>query len=223
MKRLLIAVGLGLVVLSPRGHADDAPGAVCGLTSAPLLAAADGSVLIGCSGGVSDAFGNQLAEVLNRILQNRLDPQMVMAKLDEIDRVPDDGMPRAVDDGQRQAILQSLVGKQAEQIGITAHLAVDDAAEFGKGIAAPLVMAGWQIEGHQIRRAATQALDRITGVAILVRSRDAAPPKAMQLRTALSAGHIGSQLVSDPTMPADAVTLWIGRRPVFMQVEAGKP
>ena len=36
---------------------------------------------------------------------------MVMAKLDEIDRVPDDGVPRAVDDTQRQAILQSLVAQ----------------------------------------------------------------------------------------------------------------
>ena len=222
MKRLLIAVGFGLVILSPAARAEDAPGPVCGLTSAPLMAAADGNVLIGCS-GVSDAFGNQFAEVLNRILQNRLDPQMVMAKLDEIDRVPDDGLPRVVDDGQRQAILQSLVGKQAEQIAITAHLAVDDAAEFAKGIAAPLIMAGWQIDGHQIRRAATQALDQITGVAILVRNRDAAPPKAMQLRSALAAAHIGSQFVSDPSLAADAAVLWIGKRPVFMQVEAAKP
>ena len=224
MKRLLIAVGLGLFVLSPAARADDAPPlAVCGLTSAPLLAASDGNVLIGCSGGVSDAFGNQLAEVLNRILQNRLDPQMVLAKLDEIDRVPDDGLPRVVDDGQRQAIVQSLVGKQSEQIAITAHLAVDDSAEFAKGIAAPLVMAGWQIEGHQIRRAASRALDGVHGVAIVVRNRDAAPPKAMQLRSALSAAHIGSQFVSDPNLAPDATVLWIGRRPVFMQVEAGKP
>src|SRR5260370_8101975 len=93
MKRLIFAVGLGLVVLSPAARADDAPAPACGLTSAPLLAASDGNALIGCS-GVSEAFGNQLAEVLNHILQNRLDPKMVMAKLDEIDRVPDDGSPR---------------------------------------------------------------------------------------------------------------------------------
>jgi hypothetical protein len=223
MKRILIAVGLGLVILPPAARADDVPPApACGLTSAPLLAASDGNALIGCS-GVSEAFGNQLAEVLNHILQNRLDPQMVMAKLDEIDRVPDDGVPRAVDDGQRQAIVQSLVGKPAEQITITAHLAVDDSADFAKGIAAPLIMVGWQIEGHQIRRAASRALDGVHGVAIVVRNRETPPPKAMQLRSALSAAHIGSQLVSDPSLPADAVTLWIGRRPVFMQVEAAKP
>jgi len=216
MKRLLIAVGLGLVVLSPAARADDAPAPACGLTSAPLLASSDGNVLIGCSGGVSEAAGNQLAEILTRILQKRLDPQLVLVKLEEVDRVTD-GVARVVDDGQRQAIVQSLVGKQAEQITITAHLAVDDAAEFAKGIAAPLTMAGWQIEGHQIRRAASRALDGVHGVAIVVRNRDAAPPKALQLKNALSAAQIGSQLVSDPNLPADAATLWIGRRPVLTQ------
>src|SRR5207253_6356300 len=179
MKRLLIAVGLGLFVLSPAARADDAPGAVCGLTSAPFLSSSDGNVLIGCSGGVSEAAGNQLAEILTRILQKRLDPQLVLVKLEEVDRVTD-GVARIVDDGQRQAIVQSLVGRPAEQIAITAHLAVDDAAEFAKGIAAPLTMAGWQIEGHQIRRAASRALDGVHGVAIVVRNRDAAPPKALQ-------------------------------------------
>jgi len=216
MKRLLIAVGLGLFVLSPAARADDAPGAVCGLTSAPFLSSSDGNVLIGCSGGVSEAAGNQLAEILTRILQKRLDPQLVLVKLEEVDRVTD-GVARIVDDGQRQAIVQSLVGRPAEQIAITAHLAVDDAAEFAKGIAAPLTMAGWQIEGHQIRRAASRALDGVHGVAIVVRNRDAAPPKALQLKNALSAAQIGSQLVSDPNLPADAATLWIGRRPVLTQ------
>ena len=216
MKRLLFAVGLGLVVLSPAVRADDAPPPACGLTSAPFLAASDGNVLIGCSGGVSEAAGNQLAEILTRILQKRLDPQLVLVKLEEVDRVTD-GVARIVDDGQRQAIVQSLVGRPAEQIAITAHLAVDDAAEFAKGIAAPLTMAGWQIEGHQIRRAASRALDGVHGVAIVVRNRDAAPPKALQLKNALSAAQIGSQLVSDPNLPADAATLWIGRRPVLTQ------
>src|SRR5712692_9595087 len=145
MKRLLIAVGLGLVVLSPAARADDAPAPACGLTSAPLLASSDGNVLIGCSGGVSNAFGNQLAEVLNRIQQNRLDPQLVLAKLDEIDRVPDEGVPRIVDDNQRQLIIQNLNGKPAGQIAIITHPAVDESAEFAKGIATPLLMVGWQI------------------------------------------------------------------------------
>src|SRR5437870_5648129 len=83
MKRLLFAVGLGLVVLSPAVRADDAPPPACGLTSAPFLAASDGNVLIGCSGGVSEAAGNQLAEILTRILQKRLDPQLVLVKLEE--------------------------------------------------------------------------------------------------------------------------------------------
>jgi len=78
-------------------------------------------------------------------------------------------------------------------------------------------MVGWQIEGNQIRRAAPKSLEGIAGVAIVVRSGDSLPPKALQLRNALTAANIGAQLVSDPGLPADGAMLWIGRRPVFMK------
>ena len=55
-----------------------------------------------------------------------------------------------------------------------------------------------------------------------MRSRDAIPAKAQQLKTALSAARIGAQLVSDPALPADAAMLWIGRRQVFMKADAAK-
>jgi len=220
MKRLVVALLFGLIVVPPTARADETIG--CGLTSAPLMAQPEGSVLIGCTGGVTDAFGEQLVMVLNRILQNRLDPQAIMAKLDDIESVPDEGTARTVSETQRHAIVQALVGKQAEQVAILAHPLVEDSAEFGKGIAAPLIMVGWQIEGNQIRRAAPKAIENIAGVAIIVRSRDAAPPKAMQLKAALAAGHIGAQLVSDPGLTAEAAMLWIGRRPVFMRADAAK-
>jgi hypothetical protein len=159
---------------------------------------------------------------MTRILQSRLDLQAVMAKLDDVESIPDEGVARTVSDAQRHAILQALSGKQGEQIAITVHPLVDDSAEFGKAIATPLIMVGWQIEGNQIRRAAPKALDPITGVAIVVRSRDAAPAKAQQLKTALTAARIGAQLVSDPALPADAAMLWIGRRQVFMKADAAK-
>ena len=133
-----------------------------------------------------------------------------------------EGVARTVSDAQRHAILQSLSGKQGEQIAITVHPLVDDSAEFGKAIATPLIMVGWQIEGNQIRRAAPKALEPITGLAIVVRSRDAIPAKAQQLKTALTAARIGAQLVSDPALPADAAMLWIGRRQVFMKADAAK-
>jgi hypothetical protein len=218
MNRLVVALLFGLLALPMAARADEPVG--CALTSAPLMAQPDGSVLIACVGGVTEAFGGQLADVMTRILQNRLDPQMVMAKLDEVGGVPDEGVARTVSEAQRHAIIQALSGKQGEQVAITVHPLVDDSAEFGKGIATPLIMVGWQIEGNQIRRAAPKALEPVTGVAIVVRSRDAAPAKARQLKTALTAAHIGAQLVSDPALPADAAMLWIGRRQVFMKADA---
>jgi len=103
---------------------------------------------------LSEAFGKQLTEILTRILKNRLDPQMVLAKLEEVDQVPPEGVARTVDENQRHLIIQSLIGKPVEQIAITAHLMVEDSAEYAKALATPLMMVGWQIEGNQVRRAA---------------------------------------------------------------------
>ena len=220
MKRMLLPLALGLFSFSSSAYADDPAG--CGLTSAPLLAQPDGSVLIGCIGGINDAFGSQLVDVLNKIVRDRLDPRAVLAKLEEIEGVPDDGVARSVSDSQQQAIVQSLAGKQAEQIAITVHPSVEDSAGYAKDIAAPLLMAGWQIEGHQIRRAAPKVLEPVTGVAVVVRDRNAPPQKAVRLKAALSAAHIAALFVSDPSLAPEAAMLWIGKRPVLMQAEAAK-
>jgi hypothetical protein len=230
MKRFAIALGpllpgLLLAVFAVAARAEDAPPPRCAVGSTNILAQdkgdAKGDVTINCS-GLTEAFGNQLTEVLNRILQDRLDPQTVLAKLSEVDRIPQEGVARAVDESQRHQIIQSLVGQPPAQIAITAHPAVDDSVEFAKGIATPLAMVGWQIEGNEIRRVAVKALDAVPGVAIAVRDKGAAPAKALALKTALAAAKITATLVSDPGMAPDAALLWIGRRPGFMSSDAAK-
>ena len=222
MKRFAAALGLllpGLLLLASAGaaRAEDAPG--CSVGSTNILGGQDkdakGDVTINCT-GLTEAFGNKLTDVLNRILQSRLDPQMVLAKLAEVDSVPEAGVARMVSEDQRHLIIQSLSGKPSAQIAVTAHPAVEDSAEFAKGIATPLLMVGWQIEGNEIRRVAVRSLDPVQGVAVVVRDKAAAPEKALQLKAALAAARVGAVLVSDPGMAPDATLLWIGRRPEFM-------
>jgi hypothetical protein len=225
MTRFSFGLGVFLVVSIPMAttasRAEDAA-AGCTLASASFLASPDqGEATINCT-GLSEAFGRQLAEIMSRILQNRLDPQIVLAKLEEVERVPEAGVARAVDDQQRHLIIQSLIGKPAAQIAITAHLSVEDSAEFGKAIATSLMMVGWQIEGNQIRRAAPKSLDPVSGVALVVRDRSAPPQKALQLKAALAAARISAVLVSDPAMAADAALLWVGRRLTFAPTEPAK-
>src|SRR5713101_7720833 len=104
MKRLAVAFGLLLVMSAPGARAEDAPAAGCSVGSTNFLSQdkgdAKGDVTINCS-GLTEAFGNRLAEVLNRILQNRLDPQVVLAKLAELDSVPEAGVARMVSEDQR--------------------------------------------------------------------------------------------------------------------------
>jgi hypothetical protein len=223
MKRLTIAIGLSIALFLPNAaRADDPPaGPNCAIAAQPLFGGDPNTVTIACS-GINDAFANQLADLMTRILRDKLDPQMVNAKLDEVERVPDDGVPRTLNDAQRQTIILALAGKDPEQITITAHPIVEDSAGYGKDLATPLLMAGWQIEGHQIRRAAPKALDPVPGVALVIRDKDAPPKKALRLKAALAAAHINAPLLSDPSLAPEATMIWVGKRPVFMQAEAAK-
>ncbi|HEX3952896.1 MAG TPA: hypothetical protein VHW90_04945 [Stellaceae bacterium] len=226
-RRISLAFGL-LLLLSPAqlARADDAPAAGCYVDSVnipdqnavllPGQTAGVGGVTIVCN-GTNEAIGRQIADIASRIVKERLDPQMVIGKLDEVNQVPAEGVARTVSDDQRQTIIKSLLDKPAAQIGVTAHPSAEDGADFAKALATSLQMVGWKIEGNQIRRMTNQVVDQVRGLAIFVRNKDAAPAKALQLRTALAAAHIPAALVSDPTLASDAAVLWIGRRPVFTE------
>ena len=215
MKRFAIALAIFLAV----GAAASAEEPPCAIGGTNFLAQdkgdPKGDVTINCT-GLTEAFGNQLTEVLNHILQDRLDPQMVIAKLSEIERIPEAGVARTLTEDQRHLILQSLNGKPASQIAITAHPAVEDSADYARALATPLLMVGWKIEGNEIRRVAVKALEPVTGVALVVRDKSAPPEKAVELRKALAAAKVTATLVSDPGMAADGTLLWVGRRPEFM-------
>ena len=221
MMRAAIVLGLFWAVSATPARAQDASAAGCTVTEVNMVTPEQGTVAISCS-GLSEAFGRQFAVILTRILKNRLDPQIVIVKIDEVDRVPEEGIARTVDDNQRQVIIQSLFGKPAGQIAITAHPAVVDSAEFATAIAASLLQVGWQIEGQQIRRAAPKALEPVPGLAVVVRDKGAAPQQALQLKAALSAAHITASLVADPSLAPDATLLWVGRRPAFTSTEPAK-
>jgi len=222
MKRLAIpAAGLTLLMAAAPASADDSGQPACSMVSNLLVSQDKGTISIGCS-GVTEAYGDRLIELLNQVLQHRLDPQMVIAKLDEIGPVPEEGKARVIDETQRQAIVQALVSKPSQEIAIVAHSKVEDAADYGKGIATPLLMVGWRIQGQEIKRAAPSSLDEVRGVAVLVHDKEKPPQKALLLRDALTDAHIVAPIVGDPSLKGDATTLWVGRRPEFIE-QAQKP
>ena len=177
-----------------------------------MLTQNESDVTIGCS-GMTEGLAGPLTVVLTRILQERLDPQAVLAKLNEVGALPVEGAARTVTDDQRQAIVRSLTGKPAAEVAMIAHPLVEDSAELAQALAMPLVMVGWQLQGNQIRRSAPRHLDPIPGIALVVRDANKPPPKAEQLKAALIAARLGPTLISDPAMAPDGVLLWIGRRP----------
>jgi hypothetical protein len=224
MMRFVILLSFFLVVSVGAARADDAPAAppaACAVASTNILSGDQGDVTITCS-RLSEATGRQYADILSRILQDRLDPQMVMAKLDEVDQVPEEGVARSVDETQRQLILQSLNGKPTGLVAITTHPDSGDGAEFAKDIATSLLQAGWQIEGRQIRRTAPPSLEGVRGLALVIHDKASPPQQALRLKAALNAAHITVKLVGDPTLGSDYTLLWVGQRPGGTSAEPAK-
>jgi hypothetical protein len=212
MKRLLPPL-LGALMLMPAvGWADDAPpqGQGCGLVSGALISQGQGQVMINCV-GVSEEFGTQLAGILTYVLQKHLDPELVVAKLDEIEGVPEGDAPRTLSADQGQAIVQNLLGSKGA-VAMAANPDGKDTGDYALAIATKLGMAGWQVEGGQIRRALPPGLEDIHGLVLVVRDEKAPPEAAVKLKKAMAAAKVFVPLISDPKMAADGVLLWVGRR-----------
>jgi hypothetical protein len=214
-----LPVLLGALLLSPAiAFADSPPPASqpqgCGLVDNALIAPGDGHVMLDCS-GVSEEYGKQLAGILTYVLQRRLDPEIVVAKLDEIEGAPAGDAPRNLTADQGQTLVQSLVAGKPAVVSISADPEGTEPGGYALAIATRLGMAGWRIEGNQIRRAAPPGLAEIHGIALAVRDEKAPPEKAKQLKKALAAAKIFVPVISKPDLAADAALLWVGKRPTL--------
>lgn len=215
MKPLLPVLLVSLLIIPASARADDAPqGQGCGVVTSTLISQDQGQVMINCV-GVTEEFGSQLAGVLTYVLQHRLDPQIVIAKLDEVEGAPAAGTPRTLSTDQAQTLVQGLVGKPSGTIAIVANPDGKDAGDYALAIATKLQIAGWQIEGSQIRRSAPQNLADIPGIALVVHDEKSPPEAALQLKQAMAAAKIFLPIISDPSLGKDAELLWIGKRPDF--------
>lgn len=216
MKRLIPALfGLLPLTFAIPAHAEDAPAANsqgCGLVSGVLISQGQGQVTINCV-GVTEEAGIQLAGVLTYILQHRLDPEIVVAKLNEVEGAPEGNVARTLTTEQGQAIVQHLVGKPTEKLAVVADPAAADSGDYALAIATKLQLAGWQIEGNQIKRVARKGFDDLPGVVLAVRNEKAPPEKAKRLKAALASARIFLPIMSDPTLPDEGALLWVGKRP----------
>ena len=224
MKSLIPALLSGLVVLSSPAWADDAkPPAEasapqdrgCGMADGAFVNQDGGTVTINCA-GVSAEFGSQLAGILTYVLQRRLDPEIVIAKLDEIDGVPDENVARNLTTDQGQAIVQSLMASaKPATIAITADPDEPDAANYALAIATRLGMAGWQIAGSQINRSVPPGLAEIHGLVLVVHDEKKPPEMADELKKAMASAKIFLPIISRDNVAPDAALLWIGKRPTL--------
>jgi len=104
---------------------------------------------------------------------------------------------------------------RAATIAIVANSVGTDAGDYALAIATKLQIAGWQIEGSQIRRSTPPNLAEIDGIALVVHDAKSPPDSALRLKQAMAAAKIFLPIISDPTLGNDAELLWIGKRPDF--------
>ncbi|HWB51869.1 MAG TPA: hypothetical protein VG651_22365 [Stellaceae bacterium] len=208
---LLFAAGL---LLPAAALAEDAvpQGRGCGVVTGGLVAPGDGHAMIDCA-GVSPEFAGQLAGILTDVLQRRLDPAIVVAKLGEVMGAPPGDAPRNLTADQGQALVQSLVGGKPAVITIDADPDGAEPGGYALAIATRLGMAGWRIEGDQIRRVVPSGLEQVRGLALAVQDDKTPPEKATQLKQAMAAAKIFLPLIAKADLPPNAALLWVGKRP----------
>ncbi|MBV9552314.1 MAG: hypothetical protein JO032_05920 [Alphaproteobacteria bacterium] len=210
MRRLLPPLFGALMLLPALALADDPQGQGCGLVSGALVSQGQGQVMINCV-GVTEEFGAQLAGILTYVLQKHLDPEIVITKLDEVEGVPEGDKPRTLSVQQGQTIVQSLVGTKG-QIAMAADPGGKDAGDYALAIATKLGMAGWQIQGGQIRRAVLPGLEDIHGLVLVVNNDKAPPEPAVQLKKAMAAAKIFLPMIGNPGVSEGDALLWVGKR-----------
>src|SRR5580692_5565500 len=135
MKSLLPALLSALFLVPGSAFADGAaaPAAApqqqgCGLVANALISQGDGHTMLDCV-GVDAEYAKQLAGILTYVLQRRLDPEIVIAKLDEIEGAPANDGPRNLSADQGQALVQSLMA--AGKPAIISVSADSDGSEAG--------------------------------------------------------------------------------------------
>jgi hypothetical protein len=217
MKSLISALLSAILLFPAVAWADDAQASAqgCGLATGALISQDQGQVLINCA-GVTEEFGGQLAGILTYVLQRRLDPELVIAKLDEVDGVPAGNTPRNLTSDQGQAIVQGLAGGAQATIAISADPEGAEPGNYALAIGTRLGLAGWLIQDRQINRVVPPGLDDIRGAVIVVHDEKSPPDTALRLKKAMTEAKIFLPIISRPeTIKPGAVMLWIGKRPVL--------
>lgn len=216
--KTLIAATLGGLLLMPAARAGDAPKPGtpaprgCRLADGALVNQEGGRVTIDCL-GVGPQLGGRLAGILTYVLQRRLDPELVIARLDEVQGVPPANQPRNLSDDQGLALVQSLVAGKPGVISVFADPDGPEPGNYALALATRLGMAGWRIAGSQIRRTAPSELEDMRGVVLVVHDDKSPPAMAVQLKKSFAAAKLFVPIVSCPDVPPDAALLWVGKRP----------
>jgi hypothetical protein len=150
--------------------------------------------------GFDEKKASQILAIVNRIAANQLDPDVVMRKLDEIQKslgdIQEANSPCRLMPEQRQKILAFLENQAKGVLVISANITASDSRAYADQIAEVFRTAGWSVRVDN----AIITGPNIQGLWITVKDGRAPPISAGILHYALAAGGITTRGEYDPSI-----------------------
>jgi hypothetical protein len=194
----------------------------------PAVTGSRNSFTITC--GIDSKQGQKMLDIMNKILANQLDPDLVMAKLDEIGKGVDElrrsSRARHLSDRQKVALIAAMSPFRGATVSIEAPMNDPEAYSFAEDFVAVFRSAGLRLA------AVFMGADK-TGVNEVMRSGppvpgiDIEPTDEKEWNTALVQTFAGTleqngiphsaHSSANPTMPGNKESpqmhLWVGTKP----------
>lgn len=188
----------------------------------PAVTGSSNQFTINCQ-GISAKQGEEFLKILNKIAKNELDPDTVMAKLDEIakavQKISTPLPKRRISPGDRTEII-ALLSHKTGTAGVSAIANNPEAYQFAQDWYDVLKAAGWKMQDATVRVFMSVGMP-FSGVILKIHGQPAGtgsvsiPRDSLEGRVAMSLEKVNGSLAVEPypDMPDGTVLLEIGPRP----------
>jgi hypothetical protein len=177
----------------------------------PIAPNNSGTITIQC-GGISTKLGNQLVVILNRIAKNQLDPDAVMAKLDEIQRgvneIREAGAPRRLSNPQRDVLVSRLTPLSKPRLSVLVLNGSAEIEDLSKDFQDVFKRLGWPL-GNQLYGMVPSSF---RGISVGVKSQQDHPAAAEVLVRTLTEMGFLVEASADSKLQADEIRLVISSK-----------
>ena len=157
--------------------------------------------------GIGQEQGRKMLSILNKILASQIDPDAVMAKLDEIqkgiEKIREANIQRHLTPAQKTALLEKLKSLPKLRLIFRIENGTAEVATFADDFVEVFTQLGWLNKQKDWDMGI--GASRIVGLNMIVRSQEEYPPAAGALYNVLQGMGFDLQVFSDPKLQANEI------------------